>query len=129
MPTALELKREGWKPYLDATRERSGSTISLTPEEERARTQLLGRVREAAELLKERFGVRRVVLLGSLAHRAWFVPQSDVDLAVEGLDSAEYWRAWRAVEQVIEDRAVDLIEMETAGESLLQAVQRYGVEL
>jgi hypothetical protein len=30
---------------------------------------------------------------------------------------------------VIKDRAVDLIEMETAGESLLQAVQRHGVEL
>jgi len=36
-------------------------------------------------VLKSRFGARRVVLFGSLAHAAWFAPHSDVDLAVEGL--------------------------------------------
>jgi len=89
----------------------------------------LVRVREAAEALKARFDVRRVVLFGSLAHEAWFVPDSDVDLAVEGLASDDYWRAWRLVEEIIGDRLVDLIEIETAGESLRRAIERYGVEL
>ena len=128
MPTALELTREGWKSYLEAARRRP-APLGLTPAERRAREQLLNRIREAAAEIKARFGARRVVLFGSLAHAAWFVPDSDVDLAVEGLIGEDYWRAWRLAEEIIGDRPVDLIEMETAGESLRRAIQRYGVEL
>lgn len=128
MPTALELSREGWKPYLEAARHRPASP-EPTPAERRERAYLLARVREAADMLKARFAVRRVVLFGSLAHAAWFVPDSDVDLAVEGLAGGDYWRAWRLVEEVIGDREVDLIEIETAGKSLRLAIERYGIEL
>lgn len=128
IPTALELTREGWKPYLEAARRRPAPP-EPTPAERRERARLLVRVREAAEVLKARFDVRRVVLFGSLAHEAWFVPDSDVDLAVEGLAGGDYWRAWRLVEEIIGDRPVDLIEIETAGESLRRAIERYGVEL
>lgn len=128
MPTALELTREGWKPYIEAARRRPAPP-EPTPAERRERARLLARVREAAEALKARFEVRRVVLFGSLAHEAWFVPDSDVDLAVEGLAGSDYWRAWRLVEEVISDRLVDLIEIETAGKSLREAIERYGVEL
>jgi predicted nucleotidyltransferase len=54
---------------------------------------------------------------------------SDVDLVVEGLAGEDYWRAWRLIEEIIADRPVDLIEIETAGESLQRAIRRYGVEL
>ena len=128
MPTALELTREGWKSYLEAVRHRPASP-EPTPAERRERERLLARIREAATALKTRFGVRRVVLFGSLAHEAWFVPDSDVDLAVEGLAGDDYWEAWRLVEEVIGDRLVDLIEIEMAGESLRRAIERYGVEL
>jgi len=80
-------------------------------------------------VLKTRFSARRVVLFGSLAHAAWFMPDSDVDLAVEGLAGDDYWQAWRLVEEIIGDRPVDLIDIETVGESLQRAIQRYGVEL
>jgi hypothetical protein len=50
-------------------------------------------------------------------------------LAVEGLGSSDYWRAWRVVEEVIVDREVDLIEIETASDALKQAIRRYGVVL
>jgi len=80
-------------------------------------------------MLKTRFGARRVVLFGSLAHAAWFMPDSDVDLAVEGLTGDTYWQAWRLVEEIIHDLSVDLIEIETAGESLRLAIQRYGMGL
>lgn len=128
MATALELTREGWKPYLEAVRRRPASP-EPTLEQQRERARLLARVREAAETLKAHLAVRRVVLFGSLAHEAWFAPDSDVDLAVEGLAGAEYWRAWRLAEEVIGDRLVDLIEIETAGQSLREAIERYGVEL
>lgn len=128
MPTALELTREGWKSYLEAARHRLAPS-ELTPAERRARERLLDRIREAAVVLKTRFDARRVVLFGSLAHAAWFMPDSDVDLAVEGLAGDDYWQAWRLVEEIIGDRPVDLIEIETVGESLRRAIQRYGVEL
>jgi predicted nucleotidyltransferase len=128
MPTALELTREGWKPYLEAARRRPAPP-GLTSDERRERERVLDRIREAASVVKTRFGARRVVLFGSLAHAAWFMLDSDVDLAVEGLAGNDYWQAWRLVEQIIGDRPVNLIEIETAGESLRRAIERYGVEL
>ena len=128
MPTALELTHEGWKSYLEAARRRPASS-GLTSAERRTHERLLDRIREAAIVLKARFGARRVVLFGSLAHAAWFMPDSDVDLVVEGLAGDDYWQAWRLVEEIVGDCPVDLIEIETAGESLRRAIQRYGVEL
>ena len=128
MPTALDLTREEWKSYLEAARRRP-APAGLTPAEQHERERLLDRIREAATVLKTRFGARRVILFGSLAHAAWSTPDSDVDLAVEGLVGEDYWRAWRVLEAIIEDRPVDLIETEMAGESLRRAIQRHGVEL
>lgn len=126
MPTALELGRDGWKPFLEAARCRRPAHMDLEHPE---RQRLLSLVRQVAEALKARFGVKRVVLFGSLAHGAWFAPDSDVDLVVEGLAAEDYWEAWRLAEEIIGDRTVDFIELETAGDSLRKAVERYGVEL
>ncbi len=128
MTTALELGREGWGQFLKADRHRT-SISGLTPSERIERERLLKRIRKAANKIKKRFGVRRVVLFGSLAHEGWFAQDSDVDLAVEGLRGNDYWQAWRIVEDIIEDRLVDLIEIESSGQSLQQAIERYGVEL
>lgn len=91
--------------------------------------ELLARVREVAKMLKSRFGVRRVVLFGSLAHASWFAYDSDVDLAVEGLETKDFWDAWRLAEEMLGDRPVDIIEIETATESLRRAIDRHGQEL
>lgn len=128
MPTALELPREEWGRYIEAASRRP-DLPAITPEEAQEREQLLARVKEAADELKKRFSVRRVVLFGSLAHSAWYVPDSDVDLAVEGLDPGSYWKAWGLVEELIATHPVDLIDIETAGESLKQAIERDGVAL
>lgn len=128
MPTALELGKEGWKPYLEAAKQRP-APVELSPAAKRERERLLERVRAAARVLKTRFGVRRVVLFGSLAHAAWFAEDSDVDLAVDGLAGKDYWEAWRTVEEIVGDRPVDLIDIETSSESLRQAIEKYGVEL
>jgi len=128
-PTALDLGREGWKPFLEAARRRRALASPAFSVETPDRDRLLARLREVAAALKTRFGARRVVLFGSLAHGAWFMPDSDVDLAVEGLTGADYWEAWRLAEEMIGDRLVDLIELETAGDSLRRAIERYGIEL
>lgn len=128
MPTALELSREEWEPYLAAARRRP-SPSALTADEQQERERLLQRVREAVAALKQRFGVRRAILFGSLASPVWFTPDSDVDLAVEGLAPSDFWEAWRVVEDIIADRPVDLIELETARPSLIEAIERYGIKL
>ncbi len=129
MPTALELTRDGWKDYL----QRAGRRLTaskMTDTDKRERDLLLRRVRKAAGVLKDQFGARQVILFGSLAGSAWYGATSDIDLAVEGLKGGKnYWQAWRAVEEIVNDRLVDLIEIEDASESLRQAIQRYGIEL
>jgi predicted nucleotidyltransferase len=127
MPTALELGREGWGRFLRGVSR--PLPPELTPSERSDRERLLKHVREAATALKTQFGVRRVVLFGSLAHEGWFASDSDVDLAVEGLSSDDYWQAWKLAEDIIGDRPVDFIEIETCRESLRRAIRRYGVEL
>ncbi|HVO84376.1 MAG TPA: nucleotidyltransferase domain-containing protein [Syntrophobacteria bacterium] len=127
MPTALELTRKDLAAYRQALRrKRKRSRPALWRTQ---RDALVQRVRAAADLLRSRFGAKRVVLFGSLAHEGWYDPASDVDLAVEGLSGADYWHAWREVEDVIGDRRVDLIDVESASESLRRAIERYGVEM
>ena len=128
MTTALDLPPGDLLRYRDAARRRAAPQ-TLTPEDAAARRALLTRIRQAAAILTAHFDVKRVILFGSLAHEAWYAADSDVDLAVEGLRSEDYWRAWRAVEESVGDRPVDLIEMETASDSLRSAIERHGVTL
>jgi predicted nucleotidyltransferase len=128
MPTALELKRDDWPRYKRGLDKRS-TPRRLTTQEKRERDRLLGRARELANILKSQFGVRKVVLFGSLARMSWFSPDSDVDLAVEGLETRKYWQAWKLAEDIIADRQVDFVEIESVSASLKRAIDRYGVEL
>ena len=127
MATALELTRDGWSHYIEVASRRPPP--ELTMEEKEKREKLLNRVQKVASMLKRRFGARRVWLFGSLAQTSWFTSDSDVDLAVEGLKIKEYWKAWKLIEEIIKDRPVDFIEIETASESLKKAIERNGVEL
>ena len=128
MATALELKHEGWQHLLRAESiKKTASRSSAATLKERE--ELLIRLRKAAALVKSKFLVRRVILIGSLAHASWFTPDSDVDIVVEGLSSRFYWGAWKVFEDEIGDRPVDLIDIETASEPLKRAINRIGIEL
>jgi predicted nucleotidyltransferase len=128
MPTALQLSRDDWKSYLDAARRRP-TPPPPDPGGGGDRDDILARVREVAAALRTRFGARRVVLFGSLAHAAWFARDSDIDMAVEGVAAGQYWEAWRVADGIIPDRPVDLVELETAGDGLRRAIDRYGLDL
>ncbi len=128
MPTALELGRKGWRPFLRAARRGEGAA-EPRPADHARREKLLSQVREAAAELKARCGARRVVLFGSLASERPLAPDADVDLAIEGLGDGDYWEAWALVERIISGRSVDLVELETASESLRRAIRRYGIEM
>lgn len=127
MPTALELTREEWQPYIEASRRR------VTPQPDPAlleeRQELLERLRQLAAVLKRRFHARRVILFGSLLYADSFDEHSDVDLAVEGVAPTDFWEAWRVAEEAVGDRLVDLVDIETAKVSLSRAIARDGMDL
>jgi uncharacterized protein len=81
-----------------------------------------------AKEVKIRFGASRVMLFGSLA-RQDFHRWSDIDLAVWGVSSADYYRAVAFSSGFSELFKVDLVDAEDCSESLRRHIQREGVEL
>ena len=84
---------------------------------------------QAAALLKEQFDARHVVLFRSLARRDFFHRRSDVDLAVEGIRSRDFWRAWSALNTLGCEFEINLVDVKTASPSLRLEIEREGVEL
>ncbi len=128
MPTALELSREGWQGYLKRAGRKLEHHVRPTANQQE-RDRLLALVRQAAQVLKTRFGVKRVILLGSMVRPDRFTPQSDVVVVIEGLRADAYGEAWRVVEEIVQDRPVDLIDLDGASESMRRSVERYGIDL
>ena len=99
--------------------------------EEAARRERLealrGAARECARVLVERFGVRRVVLFGSVStgHAGL---RSDLDLAVEGLEPGRYFEALGQL-GLTTRVDVDLVRLEEAPDSLLERIARDGLSL
>ena len=125
MPTALELGKDGWNTFVWNKR----SYLQLSNPQVSERDELLNLVNQAADVLRQKYNVKRIILFGSLAHRAWFNESSDVDLAVEGLPSDNYWQAWREVEDIITDRKIDFVDMCEVSESIKNIIKSEGIEL
>lgn len=82
---------------------------------------------EAAHLLQTKYYVDDVFLIGSLLHPGQFTSHSDIDLAVSGLDRDLYFRAWDELQSLDNGFAIDIVSIETASSSLLEVIQRDGV--
>lgn len=82
---------------------------------------------KAASILKQQFGAERVVLFGSMLdhERMWW--GSDIDLAVWGLRSEDFFKAGAAIERG-HNFAIDLVEIQSAKPHILNAVEQ-GQEL
>ena len=94
------------------------------------RKQALATARRAADLLKKEYGVESVYLFGSLTKDpAVFDDRSDVDLAVQGLDEKMYFRVVSRLLDFDHNFDVDLIQMETAPESLSIKIEQEGIRL
>ncbi len=85
--------------------------------------------REAARLLRERYGVDRVRAFGSLVHKGRFHSGSDIDLAVEGLKPSEYWSALASVMFLDDQVSVEMIDRATCRPEIWSVVELEGVEL
>jgi predicted nucleotidyltransferase len=85
--------------------------------------------RRAATLLKDEYGVQRVVVFGSLTHPDRFTRWSDVDLAAWGLTSANWLRAIGAVRELSDEVELNLVDVTCCSPELLAAIEREGVPL
>ncbi len=106
--------------------------ISIEPE----RSQLIERwekawqaARIASRMLREEFGATSVVVFGSLAHRAWFSPHSDIDIAARGIPPERFYRAVAAVTGFSPDFEVDLVDPDDCRPAVRQAIEREGIDL
>lgn len=124
--TAAQLTDEEIAHYRAAARRREAQARQVQVQR---REQARAAARQAAVLLKERFGATRVLLFGSVVHAGFFHRRSDVDLAVEGIESRNFWRAWAALDRLGSEFEIDLVDVETAPPALREAILREGVEL
>jgi predicted nucleotidyltransferase len=101
--------------------------------QQRARAERFDRAwvvaRAAAEMLRDRFGARRVVLFGSLTDRDRFRLTSDIDLAAWGIKSIEFYTAVAAILDFSGEFKIDLVDPESCRATLRQAIEQEGIEL
>lgn len=91
------------------------------------REQGLALAHQAASILRQEFGVSRVVLFGSILSPVAFHETSDLDIVVWDLSPDDYLRA---VVRLMElpDFSIDLVEAETAQEHLQSGISQ-GLDL
>ena len=112
--------------YRQAAREReAGRNEALAARRADASSQ----ARAAAKVLKRDFGATRVWLFGSLADSGVFHDRSDIDLAVEGIPTNDFWRAWAALDRLGAGLEIDLVDLRFASASLAAEIREHGVEL
>jgi len=85
--------------------------------------------RRAVALLKEQFGAAQVAAFGSLVHGFWFSKTSDIDLAVWGLRSDDYFVAVAKLQNISPEFKIDLVAMERCRPALREAIVREGRSL
>lgn len=127
-PLLTEAER---RHYLEGWRKRAREGEAAR---ERARDLALAKARQAARVAREKYGIRRTVLFGSLAARA-FDEDSDVDLCVEGIESEGLYYSLHAdLERELLPLRLHLVLWEDLdrnppGRELRQEIEARGVDL
>jgi len=71
------------------------------------------------QILRDRFGARRVIPFGSVVGHGTWHPGSDLDLAVEGIPLERFFQALAALRELLPPGLdVDLVDLAQAGEAL-----------
>ncbi|MFQ5341947.1 MAG: nucleotidyltransferase family protein [Anaerolineae bacterium] len=126
MPTALDVTPEEMAVYRATARRRwEREQQELARRRERA-WEL---ARRAARLLKEEFGVSRVVAFGSLIREGHFTRWSDVDIAAWEIRPQDTFRAIGAVLDLDAEIEINLVDVDMCRPSLLAIIEQEGVEL
>ncbi|HKY54307.1 MAG TPA: hypothetical protein VJM08_08385 [Anaerolineales bacterium] len=85
--------------------------------------------RQAAQVLREQYHARRVVVFGSLLHESRFTQWSDVDIAAGGIPSDQTFRAIGAVMDLDAAFEINLVDVNTCTPSLLRAIEQEAIDL
>jgi predicted nucleotidyltransferase len=123
---ASELTRAELQAYRRAAQLRERQR---QPDTEARRTRAWTLARQAAELLKKRFGVRRVVVFGSLARGGCFTRWSDVDLAAWGLRPEHTFQAMGLAWELDDEIELNVVDASACSPSLLAVIEEEGIEL
>lgn len=83
---------------------------------------------QCAQFLKEKYGVSKVVLFGSLLNPEKMSSHSDIDLAVWDLPEKDYFKAIGYLLEISEEFSIDLVEIQHAKPYILVAIEQ-GIEL
>ena len=89
----------------------------------------LDTARQVAQMLREKYGATRIVIFGSLAHRLWFGPRSDIDLAVWGIPANRFYQAVATATGFSPDFEIDLVDPDDCRPALRQVIEVEGIDL
>lgn len=126
--TALQMTPKEWKryrPFVKKINIASGRHTVIPGNRENA----LKVAKNAAKILRERFGAQKVVVFGSLATNIGFTEFSDIDLAAWGISRDEYYKAVAVVTGLSKRYKIDLIDPELCRESIKKSILEQGVDI
>lgn len=93
------------------------------------RSDARNKAEAVARLLKEKYGVKRVILFGSICRNAYLHKGSDIDLMVEGLNMEDLLHAGFDAWTTAKPFDVDLIPMERAAGAIVENAKKEGIEI
>lgn len=96
---------------------------------ESIRSDAIDMARKVAILMREKYGVKRVILFGSICRNAYVHKRSDIDLLVEGLNKDDLLHAGFDAWMITKPFDVDIIPMEIAEKAIVENAMKEGIEL
>ena len=111
--------------YIDAWKERFKYQKA---EREKSQENALSEARRLAGILFEQYKVKRVYLFGSLTREGLSCTIPDIDIAVDGLEGRQYWKAFCTLTDATTFH-VDLVCLEDCSERLKNTINREGILL
>jgi predicted nucleotidyltransferase len=126
MPTTLDLTPDQIERYRESAKKRLQAE---SKEIESRREQAWQAAKRASRVLKNQFGATRVVVFGSLVQKAGFTRWSDVDVAAWGIAPEDTFQAIGIISELDTSVPVNLVDVNTARTSLIEVIERDGIEL
>ena len=84
---------------------------------------------QAAEILKQCYSAKKVILFGSMLHKTLFDSTSDIDLAVSGISESRFYDAVGTVLQAVSPFEIDLVDIDDCRASIKKVIESEGVAL
>lgn len=86
-------------------------------------------VRHIAQILKKNYGATRVLVFGSLTDKNKFSKNSDIDLAVKGIEDRVFYKVYSEITRKYTDFDIDLVDIKDCRKSLLKKIEKEGIQV